>query len=82
MKKMFLVLATMLFATGLSVIISNANHFYAQQRGCCVQRDPRTGQWYRNGLNFRQCQDLNLRLDGRQDNLFNPTGSVWWNVNC
>jgi len=81
MKKIILILSLVLFTLIFSDIIFLSGNFFAQTRGCCMQKDPRTGQWYQNGLNFRQCQDLNSNMD-RGDNLFNMSGSVWWNVNC
>jgi hypothetical protein len=81
MRKIIVILALVVFTVIFSEIILTAGNFFAQQRGCCMQLDPRTGQYYKNGLNFRQCQDLNANMD-RGDNLFDRSGYVWWNVNC
>jgi hypothetical protein len=50
---------------------------YAQQ-GCCKQGG--VNGWYSNGLNFSDCQDLNSTRDG--DDVFEKSGSIWWDVNC
>jgi hypothetical protein len=81
MKKTLLILSLVLITLIFPKIFFDANNFFAQQRGCCMQLNSRTGQYYRNGLNFRQCQELNSNLD-RGDNLFERRGYVWWNVNC
>jgi hypothetical protein len=47
--------------------------------GCCKERSSYTGNWYKNGKTFAQCQQANQRDD---DNIFQQQGLVWWDVNC
>lgn len=49
--------------------------------GCCLQRSDLNRQnWYRNGMDFRQCRDFNQQYD--RDDLYSPTGYFWWNGQC
>jgi hypothetical protein len=81
-NKMLFVLGSLLSAIIFSVMLFSDYYLFAQPRGCCKQRDSREDQdWYRNGLDFRECQELNQRRDGRDD-VFDRTGFVWWDRDC
>ena len=59
-----------------------ANPLFADPAGCCEQRPSiEAPNWYRNGSNFAQCQQLNHALD-QDDDIFQPLGKVWWDPNC
>jgi hypothetical protein len=52
-----------------------------QQAGCCKERDALSSRnWRKNGLNLQNCTRLNDKRDG--DNVFQPTGLVWWDEKC
>jgi hypothetical protein len=54
---------------------------FAQQRGCCKERDSLSSRtWRQNGLSFQNCQRLNDKRDG--DNVAQPAGFVWWDGRC
>jgi hypothetical protein len=56
------------------------NYHFAQQPGCCKQRSSTRERWYRNELNFWNCNELNRHLDG--DDVYEEKGRVWWDRNC
>lgn len=84
-NKMLFVLGSLLSAIISLVMLFSDYQLFAQPAqppGCCKQRDSRENQdWYRNGLDFRECQELNQRRDGR-DNVFDKNGFVWWDRDC
>ncbi len=52
-----------------------------QQAGCCKVRDALSSRnWRPNGLSLQNCTKLNEKRDG--DNVFQPTGLVWWDKQC
>lgn len=49
--------------------------------GCCMERDSQSSHnWYENGLSFRKCREENQKRDG--DDLYQRTGSIYWEQNC
>lgn len=46
------------------------------QSGCCKERQSVQGVWYPNGLNYKQCFELNQALD--HDDMHAENGRVWW----
>ncbi len=52
--------------------------------GCCMQRDAVTDDapWYQISEDFEECDALNQRLDRNQDDVFEPAGLIWWNIDC
>ncbi len=77
MKGRLLLFLMMLFAFSLLLIPGTFEQPQAA-KGCCKQY--RNGQYYPNGMNLRQCQDANNATD--RDNLYQPSGQFWWDVNC
>jgi len=54
---------------------------FAQQRGCCKERDSLSSRtWRQNGLSLENCTRLNEKKDG--DNVLQPAGFVWWDGQC
>jgi hypothetical protein len=51
------------------------------QAGCCMQRQTTEGTWFEIGRDLSQCQMLNTTRDSN-DNIFQPTGYIWWNIRC
>ena len=52
-----------------------------EQAGCCKERDALSSRnWRKNGLNLQNCTRLNDKRD--RDNVFQPTGLVWWDGRC
>ena len=47
--------------------------------GCCKQRTSANDPWYRTASDLNVCKDLN-GTDG--DNIFEPSGKVWWDLAC
>jgi hypothetical protein len=81
MAKVPLGIKLLILGFSLWMILSSHYRLFAQPPGCCKQRDSREGDWYKNGLNFDQCQQWNRRKD-RGDNVFDKQGFVWWDLNC
>ena len=52
--------------------------------GCCMKRDrvSNDAPWYQIGNNFGDCDKLNRNEDNGRDDVFEPKGQIWWNVNC
>jgi hypothetical protein len=61
--------------------VSEEGSIFAQQGGCCKQRSSVNTGWQKNGLIFRDCDQANRRMDGG-DNIFDPTGLIWWDSFC
>ena len=80
MKNIFLILEILLLGIILLVSISSNKYLFAQPNGCCMQRNSTNENWYANGLNFWQCKQFNQHRDG--DDVFAPSGLVWWDVRC
>lgn len=79
MKKLLFFLCIMLSATVILTFLADDYSPFAQS-GCCKQRRSTGEPWYVNGLNFGQCSNLNSQTDG--DNVYAPSGRVWWDQNC
>ena len=80
--KRFLLFASAVFFSAVvcQAIFLARDRPLADPTGCCEQRDnPNSGNWYRNSLNFSACDQLNRTLDNNDD-IFKPTGKVWWNL--
>jgi hypothetical protein len=80
MKKTLFLLFVIL-VTFVTLIVPGTINLTNAARGCCMQRTSLNGQWNRNGMNFRKCRDANQSQD-RGDNLYSPSGFIWWNENC
>jgi hypothetical protein len=81
MRMPWIVLVGGLFlaALGLSLLPPCSGPLLAQS-GCCKTRQP-NGPWSkRPELTFAECRDLNQEQD--RDNVFEPTGRVWWDREC
>lgn len=46
--------------------------------GCCMERS--NSQWYKNGLSFNRCRNLNNERD--RDDLYLRSGTIYWDRNC
>ena len=80
MKKALFVVGVLTFLTCILAFFSASSSVLADPAGCCMQRPDTNSAWVRNQLNFSACQQLNQALD--HDDIFQPTGRVWWNVQC
>ena len=49
--------------------------------GCCMQRQTANAPWFKNGLNFSDCQHLKMSLD-KNDQIFVEGGLVYWDQAC
>lgn len=47
--------------------------------GCCLKRDSERAPWTEVGRDFAQCNDLNA---DEGDDVFAPSGLVWWDLDC
>jgi len=82
MKKILLLLSLISIVFAFLTIISVNHQPFAGVRGCCMERDnPRSNNWYENGLSFRKCQERNREID-REDNLYERRGLIYWEENC
>lgn len=70
----------MLFAYAIPITPGTIEQSLAGAGGCCKQHAP-DGSWYSNGMGFNQCRSANRRQDNNDD-LFQPIGQFWWDVNC
>jgi hypothetical protein len=68
-------LATILIVTQFATISVHA------QAGCCMQREATGGSWFEIGRDLNQCRQFNAAQDSN-DNVFEPTGFIWWNIRC
>lgn len=64
--------------SGLWISSVSENQAYAVS-GCCKQRSSVNDAWYRVGSDLNACKNLNA---AEGDNIFHPTGKVWWDVAC
>ena len=80
MKKALFVVGVLTFLTCVFAFFSTSSRVLADPAGCCMQRPDTNSAWVPNNLNFSACQQLNQALD--HDDIFQPTGRVWWNVQC
>ena len=80
MAKVPLSIKLLILLLSLWLILSSHYGLFAQPSGCCKQRNSHEGDWYNNGLNFDQCQQLNRRRD--RDNVFDREGFIWWDLSC
>lgn len=69
---------------GAILIAGNQSAAIAAGAGCCMQRDAETASapWYQINEDFEGCEALNQRRDRNQDDVFEPAGFIWWNVDC
>lgn len=51
----------------------------ASTLGCCMVRDGARAPWVQVGTKFSDCERRNARED---DDIFEPRGRVWWNIDC
>jgi hypothetical protein len=79
MPKAFFIANILVLSTFVPAIFLNRG-VLADPAGCCMQRRNANTQWAPNQLTFASCQQLNLALDN--DDIFQQTGRVWWNVQC
>ncbi|MEO1492298.1 MAG: hypothetical protein AAFV19_09130 [Pseudomonadota bacterium] len=47
--------------------------------GCCLQRQSDNAPWIEVGRDFEKCVERNAP---EGDDVFAPTGLVWWNLTC
>jgi hypothetical protein len=80
MKKALFVGSIVVFSMLVPELFSGSCDLLADPVGCCMQRPNTNAPWKRNNLTFAACQQLNLALDN--DNIFRPTGRVWWSLQC
>ncbi len=79
MKKILLALGLLLCAEAISVMLPCDSQLFAVS-GCCKRRDSYRARWYKTGTDFRACERSNRDVD--QDNVFDESGLVWWDVAC
>lgn len=81
MKKALFVGSIVVFSMFVPELFSGSCDLLADPAGCCKQRpNINATTWTPNHLTFAACQQLNLALDN--DNIFQPTGRVWWDLQC
>jgi hypothetical protein len=80
MKRFVLFASAIFFAYAVcKAVFPHSDPLRADPTGCCMQRaDPQIRNWYRNGLNFAACDQLNRELDN--DDIFQESGRIWWNL--
>jgi hypothetical protein len=49
--------------------------------GCCKERKSKDSPWRKIKGDLDSCKKLNDKKDNK-DNVFKPSGSVWWDVAC
>lgn len=79
MKKVLFIAGLTLFAYLFSGVLPCKKQLLAVS-GCCKERESQSGDWERNGEDFKSCKQLNEETD--QDNIFDAAGLVWWDVTC
>ena len=52
--------------------------------GCCMQRDNASNgaPWYQVSTDFEDCQLRNQAPPDSNDNILEPLGLIWWNIQC
>jgi hypothetical protein len=80
LKKIVLWLSVVFYAYAIPMAPGTIEKTHAGARGCCMQLAP-DGVWYQNGMDFNQCRSANQSHDGNDD-LYQPSGVFWWNVDC
>lgn len=82
MKRVLGVLIFLTLIIGPTVVPPSGVQALAQQQaGCCKERDALSSRnWQKNGLNLPNCTQFNDKRD--RDNVFQPTGFVWWDGQC
>jgi hypothetical protein len=78
-KRGFLIIGFLLGATMFSLTPRHPDQLFAVT-GCCKGRESYWTSWYETKMNFKVCEDWNLKVDG--DDVFNESGLVWWDVVC
>jgi hypothetical protein len=81
MKKISLTLAGLICAVVVLANISGSESVYAIS-GCCMERKSSTGQWNDLEKTFEQCEVANTEEDGEEDDIFEASGKVWWDLAC
>jgi len=81
MKKISLTLAGLICAVVVLANIPSSESVYAIS-GCCMERASSTGQWNDLGKSFEQCEIANTEEDGEEDDIFEASGKVWWDLAC
>lgn len=79
MKRLLLVGGFLAIASMLPAILPCASPLFAQP-GCCKRRDSLKAPWYRIGVSFGECKQLNDQHD--RDNVFDERGFYWWDSAC
>jgi hypothetical protein len=83
MRTQWIALVGVMFLAALLLSLTPfcGNPLFAQS-GCCKTRSTLSTPWAkRPDLTFAACRDLNQQQD-RGDNIFEPTGLVWWDRGC
>lgn len=81
MRVTVLVLMTLIGATNL-VGIAQADQSTFALAGCCKERESSTDPWDLTARSFGDCQRENEERDVPPDNIFEQSGSVWWDITC
>lgn len=81
MKKILIILVLALTGAAFPVTVPGNGQRFAVS-GCCKERKSYKHPWVRNGMNFKQCQEYNQDQDGKEDDVLDKSGYVWWDVNC
>jgi hypothetical protein len=80
MKKLIIFFVPAFFLFFLPAIIDSKNNSFARS-GCCMERKSESSEkWYKNGLGYSKCRELNQEKDG--DDLYIKSGYIYWNENC
>jgi hypothetical protein len=79
MRKVLAVLGFLLLAATLYLAPPCLAALLAQS-GCCKTRNAYNERWSQVSWNFERCQQENQRGDG--DDVFQPRGLVWWDLQC
>ena len=80
MKKALFIVSIVVLSMFVLEPLSRNYCVLADPAGCCEQRPNANAVFVPNRLTFAACQQLNLALDN--DNIFQRTGRVWWDLQC
>lgn len=72
-------LAVVLGVAGADVLIPSASA--SASFGCCMIRDSERYPWVETDASFEDCEQANFDFDD-DDDIFEPWGRVWWNLDC
>jgi len=79
MRRVFLLIGCSLGVAAFSLALPQPDGLLAVT-GCCKVRGSYWAAWYKNKMNFKDCEDLNREIDW--DDVFDESGQVWWDVVC